>query len=163
MANGPHRFKKGNKYRAKNPGRPPLPADLRNVKETLTPDIMKRVVNKYADCNLETLERKARDKKTKVRDLMIISIMIKAIRNGDYKRLAAIGEWGECKPKAQPIEINTNLNLTHLTVHEAVKLGREAVQYLEAEVIEPVEGANDEASADIEEESGDSIRESEEV
>jgi hypothetical protein len=71
---------------AGGPGRPKLPDDLREIKK-ITPDFVHRLIAKFGRMDLEAIEKVVADKASTAFDVMIGMIIIKAVKDGDYKRL----------------------------------------------------------------------------
>lgn len=70
-------------------GRPPIPPDLKEI-DKLTKDSYSRLLAKYMGLDREALEAIALDPKTPALDLIVVSIISKAIKNGDNARLEAL-------------------------------------------------------------------------
>ncbi len=65
------------------PGRPPLPAPLKEARR-LNKTEFEAVVNKYLWCSLAELETSAADKTIPVMEAWIVSIMAKGVKTGDW-------------------------------------------------------------------------------
>lgn len=70
---------KGNTYAA-------LPKDIKESRQ-ITRVEFERIVNKYFYCTLPELEKAKKDPKTTVLEMMVLSIIIKGIKEGDQKRM----------------------------------------------------------------------------
>lgn len=67
-------------------GRPRVPKELKGIK-ALSPNLLGKLITKYGGMDRDKLRLKAADPRTPALDLMIISIITKAIKDGDYTRL----------------------------------------------------------------------------
>lgn len=90
-------FKVGNPG---GPGRKPTPKDLKGVKKMSRYEFELRLA-KYASCTLAELKKHRRHPDTPALDLMLLSVMIKGIGQGDHQRWNALVDrmFGKVKDK----------------------------------------------------------------
>lgn len=109
-------------------GRPKTPEALRKVK-ALSPDTVNRMLNKYGQMTVEELKAAIADPSTPALELTIASILMNAIKEGDYARVEFFLNRTIGKVKE---EKEVNVNLHHLPQSEVITLAKEAIEYLEA-------------------------------
>lgn len=109
-------------------GRPMLPADVKQLRE-LTAIEFTRVVNKYLEMTKSQITEAVQDPKTPALELMVATIMHKAVVGGDHYRLGFILD--RCIGKVKEVPEMTPTQFAGLSDTEKLKLFKDAVHALE--------------------------------
>lgn len=76
----------GRDFQPGNPGRPPLPSDVKEIRRLNTVEF-ERLANKYLYMSADEAEVRMKDKSLPLVELMIASVIHQAIARGDQLRL----------------------------------------------------------------------------
>ena len=103
----------------KSPGRPRIPEELKAI-EPITQDSYKRILNKYTSMSREQLQAVIKEPSTPAIEIIVCSIIAKAMTGGDQSRLEsllnrAIG------PVPKQLEVSGQLSLEQLIVKSIEK------------------------------------------
>lgn len=125
-------FQPGNKA-AIGHGRPNLPEDLKGIQE-ITAEVFRKKLTVFLNMRFADVEELADSPELSTLDALLVGVIVKAVRDGDDRRLNALLDRQIGKVKVE-IESTHNFNSTmkNMTTIELISLGRKAVEFLEAE------------------------------
>ena len=119
-------FKKGQVANPK--GRPPDPPELKELRK-LTRASFQLYLNKYIHMTESSLDRLKDDKSLSGIEKMVVSIVLRAIKDADTTRLNFLAEnlLGKLKEPDQ----NHNFNFHMMPRQKVIEMGKEAIKYLQ--------------------------------
>lgn len=130
----PHRWKPG---QSGNPlGRPPLPADLKNVKE-FDGHQLKRLIAKHLSCNLESLSSILSNPDARSIDILIAKTLMVCLESGNIEKAEFL-----FRRSFGSVTENVKLGVKQLgdkSPEERMAAGRAAIAFLESQRAETIE------------------------
>lgn len=151
MASRKGQFKKGNQfYKLRNKNKVYLTEEEQRIKKLSTVKL-KLIIHKYLQKTVAQLKKISQNPKTPAIDMMVISVIIKAISTGDHMRIQWFLEriFGKLHDSAKPVSVSVHVReeqlekLTDQEIEELIELTKKIGpphNVLEGEVVNQNEG-----------------------